>query len=293
MAKQSKHKEKIEIFALGYQEVLAALKHQDDKLNRTLTALAFLTVAGVGLFPQISESEVVFGGSGPRATAVLFVVFLVAVAIGVTIALAAIGPGKPLPKNPSRHLPSSLLYYAFISRDRKWKKKKGWPPEKLLKKLAKDLHNETREISYRVDYKVARAREASTWVQLVIVSLALMGIFGASGISSSARWWIASGLLFVVLSIPFWELLLMRKTRYASENFSRSAYWILLGIVTAAVCFLVLGDLFATQWQALGYAAVAFIVPRYAIVQSKWTMALMIAGLVAIAPAALLTALGG
>src|SRR4051794_32943287 len=35
-----------DVFARSYDEVLAALKHQDDKLNRTLTALAFLTAGG-------------------------------------------------------------------------------------------------------------------------------------------------------------------------------------------------------------------------------------------------------
>ena len=38
-----------EIFEHSYDEV-TALKHQDDKLNRTLTALAFLTAAGIALF---------------------------------------------------------------------------------------------------------------------------------------------------------------------------------------------------------------------------------------------------
>ena len=45
-----------DVFARSYDEVLAALKHQDDKLNRTLTALAFLTAAGVALFARAATS---------------------------------------------------------------------------------------------------------------------------------------------------------------------------------------------------------------------------------------------
>jgi hypothetical protein len=64
------------IFQHSYDEVLAALKHQDDKLNRTLTALAFLTAAGVGLYTRFGAGPlppVGFAGSGPSVTAVLLV----------------------------------------------------------------------------------------------------------------------------------------------------------------------------------------------------------------------------
>jgi hypothetical protein len=45
-------------FKQSYAEVLLFLKHQDDKINRVLTALAFLTAAGVTLY--------IFGRSIPR-----------------------------------------------------------------------------------------------------------------------------------------------------------------------------------------------------------------------------------
>lgn len=288
------HKKKAEVFEQSYQEVMAALKHQDEKLNRTLTALAFLTVAGVALFPKITSSGVVFNGGGPGASAVLFAVFLVAVALGVILTLAAIGPARPLPKPPSTEAREarnhSLLYYARISRDGEWDARIKDSPEALLKMLASNFHREARLISARVDYKIARAREANAWVQLAIVALALMGIFGASGLSSSARWWIATALILAVLAVPLWDLQLMRETDFiASGGFSIPCYAMLGAIVVIATGLLVAGELAETQWQALGYCAVAFIVPRYAIVQSKAALSLMIVGVVAAVPAVMLT----
>jgi hypothetical protein len=288
------YKQKKEVFEHGYQEVLAALKHQDDKLNRTLTALAFLTVAGVSLYLKLSGPGLdAFGGAGPGAAVILFVVFLIAIALGVIITLTAIGPGRPLPNARSSgahaELPQSLLFYALISRDETWDEKLDLSPEELTQELATDFHGEARSIARRVDYKVARAREANAWVQLAIVALSLMGIFSATGLSLSSRWWIVSGLLIVVLSLPFWDLWLMRDTQYVTGDFSKAAYWILLAIVGLSATFLVVGDLTDSQWQALGYAAVAFVLPRYAIVQSKAALPLMIAALAASVPTLLLT----
>src|SRR5437764_717220 len=65
-----------EVFARSYDEVLAALKHQDEKLNRTLTAIAFLTAAGVTLFTRLSGSPIRFPESRISVTAFFFVVFL-------------------------------------------------------------------------------------------------------------------------------------------------------------------------------------------------------------------------
>lgn len=293
MSDPEESKGRKEVFEHSYAEVLAALKHQDDKLNRTLTALAFLTVAGVALFPKITGAGIVFNGAGPGASAVLFVSFLASVALGVIVTLTAIGPGRPLPNAPSEEARAkrrpSLIFYARISRDKQWDEKFTWSPAKLAGQLAADFHCESKVIAERVDYKVARAREAIVWVELAIVALALMGIFGASGLSASARWWVASGLTVAVLAIPLWDLPLMRATNYVkSGEFSVAGYWILLAVVIAATAFLVVGQLVGAQWQALGYAAVAFIFPRYAIVRSKAALPMMVVGLVAAVPALLL-----
>lgn len=288
--KDSKHRK--EVFEHSYKEVLAVLKHQDDKLNRTLTALAFLTVAGVSLFTKLSGGGLRFGNGGPGVPSVCFVAFLIAIAVGVIVTLTAIGPGRPLPNHPSssahREPPSSLLFYASISHDLKWEKKLALSPKHLMEELAKNFHDEARGLSYRVNYKVARSREANAWVQFAIVALALMGIFGVSGLSPSARWWIGGGLLGVVVAMPFWDLWMMRNARYAQGNFSWPSYGVLLVIVLSAIAFLVSGRPAGAEWQALGYAAIAFMIPRYAIIRSEWGFGLMLVGVIAAIPTLLL-----
>jgi hypothetical protein len=289
-----KYTRKLEIFKQSYQEVLAALKHQDDKLNRILTALAFLTVAGVALFSRVTgpNNGLTLGDSGPGAPVVLFVVFLIAVAIGVIVTLTAIGPGSPLHQASTPEqwakLPKSLIFYALIARNEKWGKRFDEPADDLEKELARNYHQETRQIARRVVYKVVRAREAVAWVQLAIVALALMGIFGAIGLSATTRWWVASGLLVVVLAIPLWDLVTMVDARYIDSNYSALAYAMLAAATAMAAGFLVTGDLADSKWEALAYAAVVFIVPRYAIVRPKQTHALLILGLLAAIPTVLL-----
>lgn len=293
MAESDGSKQRKEIFEHSYDEVLSVLKHQDDKLNRTLTALAFLTVAGVALFPKLSDESTRFNNAGPEVSALFFVAFLIAVAIGVIVTLTAIGPGRPLPNPPSssaHHEPEpSLLYYAAISRDPQWEETTfGRPTKDLMETLAKNFHKEAKAISYRVNYKVARIREANAWVQFAIVALALMGIFGVSGLSPSAKWWTATALLTAVIAMPFWDLWMMRDTKYAQGDFSWPAYGILLAIVASAMAFLVTGWATDAEWPALGYAVVAFMTPRYAIIRSQWGIATMIVGLIAAIPTLML-----
>jgi len=291
--KIAEYEKKIEIFGHSYDEVLTALKHQDEKLNRTLTAIAFLTVAGVALFSNLPEAGTGFNAKGPPPSAVLFVVFLASVAIGVIVTLTGIGPGRTLPKRPSERARAarvpSLLFYARISRDKDWKSKLDLAPEALTETLASNFHEEAKSIAARTDYKVARAREANTWVQLAIVALALMGIFGSSDLSTTSQWWIGTAVLVVVLAIPLWDLLLMRATNYVqSGEFSVAAYALLVGIVVMAATLLVLGRLLDAQWQALGYCAVGFLAPRYAIVDSKAGLPLMVVALLVAVPALIL-----
>jgi hypothetical protein len=69
---------KAAIFEKSYDEVLTALKHQDDKLNRTLTAIAFLTAAGVTLFANLAVKiapPVRFPESAWNVTSFFFLTF--------------------------------------------------------------------------------------------------------------------------------------------------------------------------------------------------------------------------
>lgn len=264
--------EKVEVFRTSYTEVLTALKHQDDKLNRMLTALAFLTAAGVAIFVQV-DSVVQFDDRGPSVGAVLFVVFVGAVALALLSALSAIGPGKPL--DAAGRSGPSLLFYPQIARDDgadEWIAMRRKSPRELEELLVRNYHSEARDIAYRVRYKVARARESSAFVQLAIVSLMLLGVFQAQPLSAATRWWIASGLIIVVLLAPFLELAQMRRYRYGGARWGRIYVWLAFAVVFVAGLLVWAQAMTDDYWVALASGLVVLGLSRLAIVRSAAAM---------------------
>jgi hypothetical protein len=264
---------KWQIFEHSYNEVLAALKHQDEKLNRTLTALAFLSAAGVALFLQLETARprlepVEFPEGGPSVTAVLFVTFLIAVAIALVTALAAIGPGRALRLRPREEREPSLLYYGSIANvsEAQWKKRLDHDGEDALTEaLTANFHSEARKISHRVVYKVSRSRESGAFVQLAIVALGLLGIFEARGVSLITRWWLATGLIVLLLALLCWEAFRMNHDKYANVQFN-CAYAALLAAALMATFFLAIAEAADEHWPALGYAVSVLVLSRLAAV---------------------------
>src|SRR4051794_3143616 len=90
-----------EVFKIGYDEVLAALKHQDEKLNRWLTALAFLTAAGITIYTRVlprTASLNHFPHSRYHVVPIFFIFFLVSTLAALIGVLGAVGPSGALPQ---------------------------------------------------------------------------------------------------------------------------------------------------------------------------------------------------
>ena len=274
---------KQEIFKLGYDEVLAALKHQDEKINRTLTALAFLTAAGVTLYIQLRPEaqdppapRVRFNDVGPEVPAVMFVIFLAAVTLALLSALAAIGPsGRLRFRDPEDAVPEdekSLLFHTSIARNAAWDKYRAWDAETLERRLVQNLHRETQLLAWRVEYKMARARESGALVQLAILALALLGIFQASGLCEPTRWKIAASLLTVALSLPFWELVPMFIYRLHGPWKDREEGWLRPYLVLAVPFCISAWLLYCApnrHWEALGYALFTVLLSRFSALGPK------------------------
>lgn len=280
----SDHKSKQEVFKLGYDEVLSALKHQDEKLNRTLTALAFLTAAGVTLYLQSEpRAQVRFSEGGPSIPAVMFIIFLAAVTIALLTALAAIGPGAALRlRAGSEPREASLIYYAAIAADDRWTERVGKSEKELNDLLLRNLHEETRMIASRVTYKVARSRESGAFVQLAILALTLLGIFQAGqpegtagdGLGDPARWWVAAALIFTVLALPFWERWQMERYGYATGPWGEAYPVLVLPVLISAV-LLSVAQAIDQHWAALGYALIVLLATRLAILSRKAAQVLL------------------
>jgi hypothetical protein len=267
----------VDVFEKGYGEVLAALKHQDDKLNRVLTALAFLTGAAVALMLNVRNVEgdsPMRLGTGPEAADVAFIAFLGAAVIALALALAAIGPSSPLTFPRRRDDPDSLLFWGEIARDDNWGRHLTKDAADLEKAYIKDLHEETRGIAQRTRYKVSRAREASAFVYVAIVCLALIGIFGTGALSQDARWWVASSVLTLALLLPFLDGLHMKLTAFPEEG-ATMAYVLLAVAVIPTAVLLILGETADHQQPALYTALGVLLLSRLALVRDNFAMVLL------------------
>jgi hypothetical protein len=238
---------KAAIFEKSYDEVLTALKHQDDKLNRTLTAIAFLTAAGVTLFANLAVKiapPVRFPESAWNVTSFFFLTFLGGVVFALIVALAAIGPSQALPRlqkgDRPRERQQSLLFWANIVNDLRWSELIDRDDAWLQRLLARNLHEETQTISHRIAYKVARSRESGAFVQLAVLSLCLLGIFSIEQLSLSTRWWIAATLLSLMLAMPLWDRDQMLRLKFYEREEMRvralSYGLVLLGCSRVACC---------------------------------------------------------
>jgi hypothetical protein len=255
---------KRDVFARSYDEVLAALKHQDDKLNRTLTAIAFLTAAGVTLFARPpGKAFVRFPESATSVRAVFFVIFLAATVFALILALAAIGPSTPYPSRSSRsRRPRSLIFYALIKSDPDWDRYIEAPAPELVEKLARNFHKEAFLISRRVVYKVARSRESGAFVQLAILALSLLGIFSIGGFSLAVRWWISCALIGSLLLAPFLDRREMSMFEFGEAAAATESYVYLALIVVCAGILLGRAPSAGQHWPAMYYALAAFTCSR-------------------------------
>ena len=272
-----------EVFARSYDEVLSALKHQDDKLNRTLTAIAFLTAAGVTLYLRSGQPSKArpryFAESTIDIRGFFFVVFLLSVVFAVTLALAAIGPSGdyPWPRRKESGTPESLIFYALIARNPDWDRCLNWNTDRLRLRLATNFHQEARTLAHRVNYKVARSRESGAFVLLTVVSLSLLGIFSVEAFSLATRWWIAVALLLALLVLPFFDVAYMQLFKYASRTPAWQAYALLAACTAFATMLLALAPSHRLHWPAVIYALVALLCPRLAVVH-KWFAPFLLGG---------------
>ena len=265
-----------EVFQHSYAEVLAAIKHQDDKLGRALTAQAFLTAAGITIFTQLGDQTpgLTFGGQALTVPRLFFMTFLVSIVLALGFTLSAIGPSTPY-REPGKPGKTSLIFYSFISNDDKWSKYIDRSGDQLVKMLAENYHSEACDLAKRVNYKVARSREAAAFVNLAVTSLAVLGVFSLSGISAMTRWWIASGVLLLSSSLPLWDLFHMRRLKFPEGHPDRLAYYLLVSAVTFAGAGLGLAPSHDAQWLTLFFTLGLVLASRWGLVGSGFARTLL------------------
>ncbi|HEY7875716.1 MAG TPA: hypothetical protein VIG64_11410 [Actinomycetota bacterium] len=291
---------KTEIFKVSYDEVLSAVKHHDDKLNRMLTGIAFLTAAGITVYTQLRDSDdflplMTFDRTSLDVSTFFFIAFLVSVALALLLTLAGLGPTSHFgSRDPAEKQDYSLIYFALIAEDKgkKWAHLIDRESAVLREALARNYHREAQDISRRVEYKIARTREASAFLHLVVSSLGLMGIFSLTDLGAEARWWIATGFLLFLMLLPVWDMWRMTQSRFTlSLSLTSASYVLLLVTILATALLLVFGHQLGWSWWAVGYALGALLFSRMALVRPRhapyWLASAMTTGI------ALLLLVGG
>jgi hypothetical protein len=267
---------KARVFEHSYNEVLLALKHQDEKLNRTLTALTFLTAAAVALFVNyvLKDLPPVRFPHEPTipVTTFFFVLFLGAALFALLFALAAIGPSDTLPrlhpkKRGARQWPS-LLFYVDIEGNGEWDVYAKRPAAWLQECLARNFHEEAKTLAQRVRYKVARSRESAACLQLAILALTLLGVFSARPLSLGTRWWAAAGLMIGVMVQPIWDGVLMGEYHFKEKRpFSERGWsftWVALALAGATTTVVTAPSTHG-HWWAIGAALGTIVATRFSL----------------------------
>jgi hypothetical protein len=267
--------DKDEIFAKSYAETLAAIKHQDDKVGRVITALAFLTGAAFGLFSKFGTENfsVTLPGSAVSVPAFCFVTFAIAVGLSLAFAVAAVGPTRGLPAlgGAAPRQPASLIYFNTIAQSpATWMRLADISSGELKKLLAADYHLETLGLARRVRYKLAWSREAGACLLLAVTALVVLAIFLSSAFSVGTRWWIASGALLAIASMTLLEYVYMAAVDYPEKPSFLWSYVVLLLVLGLAAALLLTATISNTYWYALPYALFgAILMPRLALIHDR------------------------
>jgi len=184
---------KLKLIGFSYAEVLDATKHQDDKIGRLLTSVAFLTaavlaLAGLATAKFLTHTFEVSPFVLPVGLIAL-AVFLIGIVFTVMLLLASMATPLRLPglaerkERPSikwvRNVRASQIYFNEISRiDRdQWDDKWEAPVEDLKEERLASLIGETHNLAVRTNAKHDRTTEAVAVLSLSLLAFALAIIF--------------------------------------------------------------------------------------------------------------------
>ena len=302
----------------AYDEVLDATKHQDDKIGRFLTAIAFLFTGAIafGARSDVLSERVEIGGL-PRALPGIFLgLFLTLAIVAVLLLLVALGPNLNLPAPEREGGTASRLFFLSMARTtandwwtRLWEQD---PPtlEVVVRNYVHDAHN----LAIKTNYKSNRTNEARAVFTLALLFLALSVIlaFGAAARLTEASsqvlpWDTLTRSLVAITAAAFafilaYDYLRLKQTpeEFLGETSRHFGIWPLYVILAAAPAFVLLCILPASttsiryaKWGCAGLIVltVAALIARLAdnreahpvkSVPVRWVLVYLVFGLAAL-----------
>lgn len=179
------------LLRFAYVEILDATKHQDDKINRLLTTVAFLTAAALalanlsGAVPLATAYNV--GDSEVPLPQILLGVFLVGVVATVIMLITSLTtplrfPGAAGGNERFKYAPAgaqvSQFYFHEIAKSplNDWEAKWNQEPAVLEDEQRRLLVRETHNLALRTEYKYARTNEAVAVLSFSLLSFVLAAV---------------------------------------------------------------------------------------------------------------------
>jgi hypothetical protein len=170
-----------ELARQSYLEVLDATKHQDDKIGRLFSGVAFLiagATASLGLAQGILSFHYSVGGRLVPLPAQLVSAFYISVLLAVLLLINSLGSPLRLPRRTTQADSSSHLFFLSIA-DRsyeEWRNLWQKDEDELTSELYYEYIREASNLAIRAKYKYERTNEAIQFLTLALVCFSLTTI---------------------------------------------------------------------------------------------------------------------
>lgn len=192
----SNEERKLRLARESYLEVLDATKHQDDKIGRFLTAIAFLFTGAIAFGTRTDLLRVRYrvGEHVLPLPALLLGLFSVLSVVSVLLLLIGLGPNLKLPRPerepdaPALARRRSRLFFLSISGMTLDQWSALWrAPSPPLDDMIQTYVNETHNLATKTDFKYSRTNEARAVFTLGLLFLAVFVALGFDALSGSPR----------------------------------------------------------------------------------------------------------
>ncbi|WP_324276633.1 hypothetical protein [Blastococcus brunescens] len=202
-----------------YVEVLDATKHQDDKVNRFLVAIAFLTTGAIAfvLKTELLGIRYIVDNERLPLIAVAAAMYLVMTIAAVILLLMALSTELKLPGRSQQQtgedvrLDKSLLYFQMIGSQplRQWFRRWDQPDDQLEDLLRKQYLREAHNLSERARVKYGLTDEAAALYIYGLMWLATGLLLGTHASQRPSMLRVTTAGQHLTLPLAFWPLVIM------------------------------------------------------------------------------------
>ena len=210
----------------SYEEVLDATKHQDDKIGRFLTAIAFLFTGAIafGARSDLLAVRVQIDDRLEPLPALFLALFLVLSIVSVLLLIVAIGPNLSLPRGSSGERIPSWLFFLWIAGKSREEWVDQWKEVPLPGAVARSFVVEAHNLALKTEFKYNRTNEARAIFTLGLMFLALaIVLFFEASVGEGAFQplaWDFEVRLFSALVIAVFAVILVYDQLRLSQDFS-------------------------------------------------------------------------